>query len=139
MKISKQFFAAPLAVALAIVALPPLAAAPAAYARAQQYGALERGYRTGYSDGYQAGWGDQLKGGEERRVDALIKSSFKVFDRYENIVLEVEIVRVEEKELIFKVEDNFYRMHCGDFLGLALEEPLPQAEAEKLGLVAAKE
>ncbi|HEV2707763.1 MAG TPA: hypothetical protein VGV59_17725 [Pyrinomonadaceae bacterium] len=24
----------------------------------QQYGALERGYRTGYSDGYQSGWGD---------------------------------------------------------------------------------
>jgi hypothetical protein len=28
----------------------------------QQYGALERGYRTGYSDGYQSGWTDQLKG-----------------------------------------------------------------------------
>jgi hypothetical protein len=38
--------------------------APAAHAAAQgqqQYGALERGYRTGYSDGYQSGWGDQLK------------------------------------------------------------------------------
>jgi hypothetical protein len=38
--------------------------APVAHAavQGQQYGALERGYRTGYSDGYQTGWGDQLKG-----------------------------------------------------------------------------
>ncbi len=27
----------------------------------EPYGALERGYRTGYSDGYQTGWSDSLK------------------------------------------------------------------------------
>nr|MDQ3806432.1 hypothetical protein [Acidobacteriota bacterium] len=57
MKTRKQFFAAPLALALAVAA----AASVLSAAQAQQYGPLERGYRTGYSDGYQAGWGDQLK------------------------------------------------------------------------------
>jgi hypothetical protein len=31
---------------------------------AQQFGALERGYRTGYSDGYQAGYRDSVEGRE---------------------------------------------------------------------------
>src|SRR5436190_17245150 len=30
-------------------------------AAAAQQNALERGYRTGYSDGYQSGWRDQLQ------------------------------------------------------------------------------
>ena len=55
MKTRKQFFAVPLALALAFAFAPALAS------RAQQYGPLERGYRTGYSDGYQAGWADQLR------------------------------------------------------------------------------
>ena len=41
-------------------ALPRVASA-GAVARQQQYGALERGYRTGYSDGFQSGWSDSLK------------------------------------------------------------------------------
>ena len=57
MKTSRRFYAAVLALAVSLAAL-----APAASAQSQQYGALERGYRTGYSDGYQAGWTDQLKG-----------------------------------------------------------------------------
>jgi hypothetical protein len=64
MKTRTQFFAAPLALALLFAAAPsaPRANASArAAAQAQQYGPLERGYRTGYSDGYQAGWGDQLR------------------------------------------------------------------------------
>lgn len=61
MKTSRRFSTAALALALSLVALSAaLARTPAA--SAQQYGALERGYRTGYSDGYQSGWGDQLKG-----------------------------------------------------------------------------
>ena len=53
-------------VALALVlSLAAAAFAPqnggAARAQAQQYGALERGYRTGYSDGYQAGYRDALE------------------------------------------------------------------------------
>ena len=66
MKTRKQFSAS-LALALALAAsaaaLPasPASASTRAAAQAQQYGPLERGYRTGYTDGYQAGWGDQLR------------------------------------------------------------------------------
>ena len=61
MKTSRRFSAAALALALSLAACAAaLVGAP--NASAQQYGALERGYRTGYSDGYQSGWGDQLKG-----------------------------------------------------------------------------
>jgi hypothetical protein len=67
MKTRRQRFAAPLALALTLAsfsvfsAATPRAAQAAPPAQEQQYGALERGYRTGYSDGYQSGWGDSLK------------------------------------------------------------------------------
>jgi len=56
-KTRRQFYAAFAALALAFAALVP----PASAQESQQYGPLERGYRTGYSDGYQSGWGDQLR------------------------------------------------------------------------------
>jgi hypothetical protein len=75
MKTSRRISAAALALALSLAAF---AAAPAARARTQQYGALERGYRTGYSDGYQAGWTDQLKGA---RSDYRGKADYASADR----------------------------------------------------------
>jgi hypothetical protein len=74
MKTSRRFSAAALALALSLGAF---AALPAA-AQAQQYGALERGYRTGYSDGYQAGWTDQVKGA---RADYRGKAEYASADR----------------------------------------------------------
>jgi hypothetical protein len=62
MKTHRQFLAAAAAFALSIAALASFAAPAARAAQDAQYGALERGYRTGYSDGYQAGWSDQLRG-----------------------------------------------------------------------------
>src|SRR6201989_2839100 len=61
MKTRRNFTAASIAFAL-VAALLASAASPTASAQTQQYGALERGYRTGYSDGYQSGWSDQLRG-----------------------------------------------------------------------------
>ncbi|MDT7690102.1 MAG: hypothetical protein QOE46_2861 [Acidobacteriota bacterium] len=62
MKTSRGFSVA-LALAMSLMGLAAaFAFAPAARAQGQPYGALERGYRTGYSDGYQSGWTDQLKG-----------------------------------------------------------------------------
>ncbi|HEX9917896.1 MAG TPA: hypothetical protein VGA87_01950 [Pyrinomonadaceae bacterium] len=72
MQTRTRFLPAALSLALAVVFLPtPFAsraaassdgtsAAPAATAT-QQAGALERGYRTGYSDGYQAGYRDSIE------------------------------------------------------------------------------
>jgi hypothetical protein len=59
MKMRRQLFAAALVVAVSLAMVPTLLGV--ANAQGQQYGAIERGYRTGYSDGFQSGWSDQLK------------------------------------------------------------------------------
>jgi hypothetical protein len=46
------------------VDVPHPAVGDTTVAAAQQFGALERGYRTGYSDGYQAGYRDSVEGHE---------------------------------------------------------------------------
>jgi len=75
MKTNRRFSAAALALVLSLAAF---AQTPLAAAGAQQYGALERGYRTGYSDGYQAGWTDNLKGA---RADHRGKQDYASADR----------------------------------------------------------
>ena len=75
MKTSRRFPALALALALALAAFAPAAAARA---QSQPYGALERGYRTGYSDGYQSGWTDQLRGA---RSDYAGKPEYQSADR----------------------------------------------------------
>ena len=77
MKTSRYFSTAALALALSFGAIAAtLVRTP--HASAQQYGALERGYRTGYSDGYQSGWGDQLKGA---RIGLPEKPDYQSADR----------------------------------------------------------
>jgi hypothetical protein len=71
MKTRTQLLAAALVLALATLSAYSGAAA-------QDYGPLERGYRTGYSDGYQAGWGDQLK---RRAADYRNKADYNSADR----------------------------------------------------------
>ena len=81
MRTRKRFYAAACALALAFASLSSLAAVPAAaqtQEQQQQYGALERGYRTGYSDGYQAGWGDQSR---RARADFRNKEDYRRADR----------------------------------------------------------
>ena len=64
MKTLKGFFAFSLSLALLLVLLPASVTASAhtptisSMAAQDQTSALQRGYRTGYSDGYQAGWRD---------------------------------------------------------------------------------
>ena len=66
-----------------------LAAVPA-LAAAQSVGALERGYRTGYSDGYQAGYRDNASGAardyrdedEYRRADRAYATSYGTLEDY---------------------------------------------------------
>jgi len=63
----KRFVPASLSLALAVALLPATFVSHAAAsvdpntAAAQGVGALERGYRTGYSDGYQAGYRDSIE------------------------------------------------------------------------------
>jgi hypothetical protein len=76
MKTQRKLFAVPLALTLAVAVIA--SASVAVPAAAQQYGALERGYRTGYSDGYQAGWNDQARG---RVSDHRGKADYRQADR----------------------------------------------------------
>jgi hypothetical protein len=77
MKTSRRFSTAALALALAVASLgAALVRTPAA--SAQQYGPLERGYRTGYSDGYQSGWSDQLRAASS---DYRSKADYRSADR----------------------------------------------------------
>jgi hypothetical protein len=79
MKTRRQFLAASIAFAFVLAVLASFVVlAPAAHAQDQQYGAIERGYRTGYSDGYQSGWSDQLRGAS---ADYRSKEDYKRADR----------------------------------------------------------
>jgi hypothetical protein len=77
MKTSRRLSIAALALALSLASLAA-AFVRTPQASAQQYGALERGYRTGYSDGYQSGWSDQLK---SARADYQEKADYQSADR----------------------------------------------------------
>jgi hypothetical protein len=84
MKTARRLSPVPLALAITFVfaAIAPLVstthAADEAPAAQEKYGALERGYRTGYSDGYQSGWADQLKGAQS---DYSGKADYRSADR----------------------------------------------------------
>jgi hypothetical protein len=77
MKTSRRFSTAALALALSLAACAS-AIVRTPDASAQQYSPLERGYRTGYSDGYQSGWGDQLHGARAVYKD---KTDYQSADR----------------------------------------------------------
>jgi hypothetical protein len=78
MKTRRQFLAAAIALTLTFTALAALAAPAAHAAQDSPYGALERGYRTGYSDGYQSGWSDQSRGAS---ADYRSKDDYRRADR----------------------------------------------------------
>lgn len=88
MKTSTRFSVASLMLALALVAAPFNVQAFGASAFAedataqeqqqQQVNALQRGYRTGYSDGFQSGWSDNV---ERRAPDYQGKADYQRADR----------------------------------------------------------
>ena len=71
-------FALVFAVLASTTALATTARAASAAAQDQPYGAIERGYRTGYSDGYQAGWSDQAR---RASADYRTKEDYRRADR----------------------------------------------------------
>jgi hypothetical protein len=83
---------------------------------------------------WEAYFYDQAKGGEERRVNAVTLPELTIRDRFDNPVLEATVVHVDEKQLIFRADGNFYRLRCGDFLYPAVNNPLDDKEVKELGL-----
>ena len=85
MKLPHRFSVIALAVALLFVPLSPLKVAAASspdssdsFSAQQSSDTLQRGYRTGYSDGYQAGWGDRAAG---RANDYRSKADYRSAER----------------------------------------------------------
>ena len=45
-----------------------------------------------------------------------------------------KVVHIDEGQLVFKAENKFYRLRCGDTLYPAIEKPLSASEVKELGL-----
>jgi hypothetical protein len=73
----KSFLALALTCAVVLCAAPRVDASAAA-TQQQQYGSIERGWRTGYSDGYQVGWQDSL---QRRESNYANKAEYERADR----------------------------------------------------------
>jgi hypothetical protein len=73
-------------------------------------------------------------GGFEKRVNAVTLTELHIRDKYDNTVLEGEVVLVEEEQLIFKAGGKFYRLRVGDFFLSAVRNPLTTKEVKELGL-----
>ncbi len=72
----------------------------------------------------------------EKQINTRILNELKFSDRYNNTVLEGKVVHIDEGQVVFKAENKFYRLRCGDALYPAIEKPLSAAEVKELGLAA---
>jgi hypothetical protein len=79
---------------------------------------------------------DQAKGGGETRVNNVTVTEFSVRDRYENSVLDGEVVHIDAVQMVFRSAGKFYKLRLGDFLFPAIDKPLTTAELKELGLAA---
>lgn len=70
----------------------------------------------------------------ERQLNTRILSELAVQDRYRNTILDAKVVHIDEDQLIFKADKQFFRLRCGDTLYPAIEKPLTSSEVRELGL-----
>jgi hypothetical protein len=91
-----------------------------------------------WNDGghWEATYYDQGKGGEEKRIKERWLNEFSVADKYDNVLVQGKVVRLDADGAVFQSGDKFYRWICGQMLGAALDEPLKPDEVKKLGLTA---
>jgi hypothetical protein len=85
---------------------------------------------------WEATYYDQGKGGDEKRLTERTINEFSVADKYDNVLVEGKVVRLDGDGVLFESAGKYYRWTCGQFLGAALEEPLKPDEVKKLGLTA---
>ena len=79
---------------------------------------------------------DQGKGGDEKRLKERWLNEFSVADKYDNVLVQGKVVRLDADGAVFQSGDKFYRWTCGQLLGAAMDEPLKADEIKKLGLTA---
>ncbi|MFO0844710.1 MAG: hypothetical protein U0797_20320 [Gemmataceae bacterium] len=70
----------------------------------------------------------------ERKVNTRLLSELKVPDKYGNMLLDAKVVHIDERQLIFKVDNSFFRLRCGDALYPAIDQPLGGDDVKELGL-----
>jgi hypothetical protein len=75
---------------------------------------------------------DLGKGGDERRVNARTLTNILIRDKYDNTILDAEVVHIDSRQLIYREDGRYYRLRCGDFFYPASE--LTAKEITDLGL-----
>lgn len=70
----------------------------------------------------------------ERQLNTRILNKLEVQDRYRNTILDAKVVHIDEAQLIFQADKQFFRLRCGDSLHPAIDNPLPMSEVKELGL-----
>jgi hypothetical protein len=83
---------------------------------------------------WEATYYDQGKGGEEKRLTARTINEFSVADKYDNVLVQGKVVRLDEDGVLFQSDGKYYRWTCGQFLGSSLDSPLKDDEVKSLGL-----
>jgi hypothetical protein len=92
---------------------------------------------------WEANFYDELKGpkrdaveGEkwEVRVNADTVQTLKVEDRYQHIVLDAKVVKVDDRLVVIQANGKYYKLTTGDNLHVATEKPLKDSEVKELGL-----
>jgi hypothetical protein len=70
----------------------------------------------------------------EQKVNARTLTEFTVKDKYGNDMLDAEVIRLNEEEMIFKAGGKYYRICCGEFFQGAVEAPLSRSALKKLNI-----
>jgi hypothetical protein len=65
--------------------------------------------------------------------------TFRILDNDGETLVRGRVIRVDDRELIFRAEDNYYSMHVGQNLDQALKRPLSTAQLRDLGLTTVAE
>jgi hypothetical protein len=93
-------------------------------------------WRDTDSERWQATLYDQAKGGSEMKLSKSPswRAKFTILDKYEETVLQGQVVYVDEKQLIFKADGKHYRLRVGDFVYPAVRTPVPEAELREVGV-----
>jgi len=97
-------------------------------------------WRDADSTRWQATLYDQAKGGSEIKLSKSPswRAKFKILDKYEETVLEARVVHIDEEQLVYRADDKYYRLRCGDFMYPAearkKPQPLSSRELRDLGI-----
>lgn len=78
---------------------------------------------------------DRYKNKPTRLRESAGFNSFRVVDTQGETQVIGRIVRLDDRDVIFRANDRYYALHIGDSLGDALKRPLKQDELVNLGLV----